>query len=213
MTDHRGPVDLLVTVDRRGDVRLHKQIECTLRDAIRDGRLEPGVRLPSSRGLAAELGVSRGVVTAAYDQLAAEGYLQTRQGAPVRVAPGVRAQSPRSPTPSLLTRFAYDFGPGLPDLAGFPRDRWLRSLRSAWRETALDAVGYGDPRGVPELRGALADYLGRVRGAAADPEHLMVCTGFRQGLALTCRWLHGNGIERVALEEPSSKARLSPNRP
>jgi GntR family transcriptional regulator / MocR family aminotransferase len=160
------------------------------------------VRLPSSRGLAAELGVSRGVVTAAYDQLAAEGYLQTRQGAPVRVAPGVRAQSPRSPTPSLLTRFAYDFGPGLPDLAGFPRDRWLRSLRSAWRETALDAVGYGDPRGVPELRGALADYLGRVRGAAPDPEHLMVCTGFRQGLALTCRWLHGNGIERVALEEP-----------
>ena len=66
----------------------------------------------------------------------------------------------------------------MPDLAGFPRDRWLRSLRSAWRETALDAVGYGDPRGVPELRGALADYLGRVRGAAADPEHLMVCTGY-----------------------------------
>jgi GntR family transcriptional regulator / MocR family aminotransferase len=188
-------------IDRRGDLSLHEQLERTLRDAIRDGRLEAGARLPSSRGLATELGVSRGVVTSAYDQLAAEGYLQTRQGAPVRVAPGVRAQ-PSRPAPPLLPRFDYEFSPGLPDLAGFPRDRWLRSLRSAWRETALDAVGYGDPRGVPELRAALADYLGRVRGAAADPEHLLVCTGFRQGLSLTCRWLRGNGIERVALEEP-----------
>ncbi len=146
--------------------------------------------------------MSRGVVTTAYDQLAAEGYLQTRQGAPVRVTRSVRAQSGRRPAPSLVAEFAYDFSPGLPDLAGFPRDRWLRSLRSAWRETPLDAVGYGDPRGVPELRDALADYLVRVRGAAADPEQLLVCTGFRQGLSLTCRWLRANGIERVALEDP-----------
>ena len=116
-----------------------------------------------------------------YEQLAAEGYLDTRQGAPVRVAQGVRAQPPRPPAPPLTPRFAYDFTPGLPDLAGFPRDRWLRSLRSAWRETALDAVGYGDPRGASELRETLADYLGRVRGAAADAEHLIVCTGFRGG--------------------------------
>ena len=181
---------------------LHQQLERTLRDAIRDGRLQAGAPLPSSRGLAGELGVSRGVVTMAYDQLAAEGYLQTRQGAPVRVALGVRAQAPPPSAQSLLPQFAYDFSPGLPDLAGFPRDRWLRSLRTAWRETALDAVGYGDPRGAPELREALADYLGRVRGAAADPEHLLVCTGFRQGLSLTCRWLRGNGIEHVALEDP-----------
>jgi GntR family transcriptional regulator / MocR family aminotransferase len=146
--------------------------------------------------------VSRGVVTAAYDQLAAEGYLQTRQGAPVRVTQSVRAQSAPRPAPSLVAEFAYDFSPGLPDLAGFPRDRWLRSLRRAWRETPLDAVGYGDPRGVPELRDALADYLVRVRGAAADPEQLLICTGFRQGLSLTCRWLRANGIERVALEDP-----------
>ena len=189
-------------IDRRDDLPLHEQLERSLRGAIRDGRLEAGARLPSSRGLAAELGVSRGVVTSAYDQLVAEGYLQTRQGAPIRVATGVRAQSPRRPTPSLLARTAYDFGPGLPDLAGFPRDRWLRSLRSAWREAALDAVGYGDPRGVGELRAALTDYLGRVRGAAADAEHLLICTGFRQGLSLVCRWLRANGIEHVALEEP-----------
>ncbi|MBV9424484.1 MAG: PLP-dependent aminotransferase family protein [Solirubrobacterales bacterium] len=198
----KGPVDLLVELERDGDVPLYEQLERTLRDAIRHGRLHASTRLPSSRGLAAELGISRGVVTSAYDQLAAEGYLETRQGAHVRVARGVRAQPPRPPTPSLLGKFAYDFTPGLPDLAGFPRDRWLRSIRSAWRETALDAVGYGDPRGVPELREALADYLARARGAAADPEHLLVCTGFRQGLSLTCRWLRANGIEQVALEDP-----------
>ena len=192
----------MVDLDRGGDLPLHRQLERTLRDAVRAGRLQAGTQLPSSRRLAGELGVSRGVVTSAYDQLAAEGYLQTKQGAPVRVASGVRAQPPRPPTPSLVARFAYDFSPGLPDLAGFPRDRWLRSLRRAWSETASDAVGYGDPRGVPELRETLADYLGRVRGAAADPEHLVVCTGFRQGLSLTCRWLRGNGIEHVALEDP-----------
>jgi GntR family transcriptional regulator/MocR family aminotransferase len=198
----KGPVDLLIEFDRRGEIPLYEQLERALRVAIRDGHLPAGTRLPSSRGLAGELGISRGVVTSAYEQLVAEGYLESRQGAPVRVALGVRAQPPRAPAPSLHTRFAYDFSPGLPDLAGFPRDRWLRSLRSAWRETALDAVGYGDPRGVPELRDALADYLGRVRGAAADPEHMVICTGFRQGFALTCRWLVAGGIETVALEDP-----------
>jgi GntR family transcriptional regulator / MocR family aminotransferase len=193
---------VLVELRRDDQLPLHRQLERTLREAIRVGRLRAGTPLPSSRALAAELGVSRGVVTAAYDQLAAEGYLQTRQGAPVRVTQSVRAQSPPQPAPSLVAEFAYDFSPGLPDLAGFPRDRWLRSLRSAWRETPLDAVGHGDPRGVPALRAALADYLARVRGAAADPEHLLVCTGFRQGLSLTCRWLRANGIERLALEEP-----------
>jgi GntR family transcriptional regulator/MocR family aminotransferase len=198
----KGPVDVLVELRARGDLPLYEQLERSFRGAIRDGRLQAGARLPSSRGLAAELGISRGVVTSAYDQLVAEGYLETRQGAPVRVARGVRAQPSRPPTPSLLPKFAYDFSPGLPDLAGFPRHSWLRSIRSAWRETALDAIGYADPRGVPELREALADYLGRVRGAAPDPEHLMVCTGFRQGFSLTCRWLRANGIEHVALEDP-----------
>jgi GntR family transcriptional regulator/MocR family aminotransferase len=202
MAFRTGPVDLLVQLDRRGEQPMYEQLERILREAIRDGRLPAGSRLPSSRALASELGISRGVITTAYEQLAAEGYLDSRQGAPVRVAGGVRTQGPRPPAPPLEAKLAYDFAPGLPDLAGFPRDRWLRSVRTAWRETALDAVGYGDPRGAPELREALAEYLGRARGAAPDPEHVIVCTGFRQGLSLTCRWLHANGIEQVALEEP-----------
>lgn len=193
---------MLVEIDRGGELPLHEQIERSIRENIRAGRLAAGTRLPSTRALATELGVSRGVVTEAYSQLTAEGYLLTRQGAPVRVARSVRTSASRVPARSLLPSFAYHFHPGLPDLAGFPRDSWLRSLRAAWRQAPIDAVGYPDPRGVPQLRDALADYLGRVRGAATDPEQMMICTGFTQGLSLICRWLQGQGVERVALEDP-----------
>jgi GntR family transcriptional regulator/MocR family aminotransferase len=191
-----------VEIERTNTLALHEQIERSLRESIRCGRLPAGMRMPSTRGLASELGISRGVVTEAYGQLAAEGYLTTSQGAPVRVARTVRAPSQRTPARSLLPSFPYHFHPGLPDLASFPRDRWLRSLRSALRESPLAAVGYGDPRGAPELREALADYLGRARGAAGDPEHMLICAGFMQGFSLTCRTLRARGVERIALEEP-----------
>jgi GntR family transcriptional regulator/MocR family aminotransferase len=186
-----GP-GLLVELDRDGDAPLHEQIERSIRADIRAGRLAAGARLPSTRGLATE----------AYEQHAAEGYLLAGQGAPTRVARSVRAPAPREPAPSLLPSFAYRLDPGLPDLAGFPRDRWLRSLRTAWRQAPIDAVDYPDPRGVPALRETLAEYLGRVRGAAADPEQLIICTGFAQGLSLIVRWLRGRGVERVAIEDP-----------
>jgi GntR family transcriptional regulator / MocR family aminotransferase len=208
MPGYKGPVSdrggpgLLVAIDRAGELPLHEQIERELRERIRSGRLAANAQLPSTRALARELGVSRGVVTEAYGQLAAEGYLSIRQGAPVRVANAVRSASPRAPARSLLASHSYHFHPGLPDLAGFPRETWLRSLRAALRDSPTAAVGYGDPRGVPQLREALADYLGRVRGADADPEHTLVCTGFMQGLALICRVLRARGVERVALEDP-----------
>lgn len=189
-------------VERSTDMPLHEQIERSLREQIRSGRLAPGSTLPSTRGLANDLGVSRGVVTEAYGQLAAEGYLTMSQGAPVRVATAVRTVATRPQATSLAQSFAYDFRPGLPDLAGFPREAWLRSLRTAMRDSRLDALGYPDPRGAPELREALAGYLARVRGADAEPEHLVVCTGFMQGLSLLCRALRAHGVERVAVEEP-----------
>src|SRR4051794_28216912 len=204
MAGSTGPVGpgLLVELDRDAETPLHVQIERSIRDDIRAGRLAAGARLPSSRGLAVELGTSRGVVSEAYEQLAAEGYLLASQGAPTRVARAVRAPASPAPAPSLRPSFSYRLDPGLPDLAGFPRDRWLRSLRAAWREAAIDAVDYPDPRGVPSLRETLAEYLGRVRGAAADPEQLLICTGFAQGLSLVARWLRGRGIERIAIEDP-----------
>ena len=202
----RGPVgggpELLVELNRDEELPLHEQIERSLREQIRSGRLPADTRLPSTRGLATELGISRGVVTEAYGQLSAEGYLTTSQGAPVRVAKAVRATSERPPARSLLQSFAYNFHPGLPDLADFPREAWLRSLRSALRDSPLDSLGYGDPRGLPALREALAVYLGRVRGTDADPEHMLVCTGFMQGFSLLCRALRKRGVEEIALEDP-----------
>ncbi len=203
MVSHTGPViGLSLAIERGGEAPLHEQIEGGIREGIRSGRLAPGGRLPSTRALAAELGVSRGVVTEAYSQLAAEGYLSTRQGAPVRIARGVRPARSRQPARPLHAGFAYDFHPGRPDLAGFPRDRWLRSLRRAWREAPIDAVGYPDPRGVPELRQSLAAYLGRACGAAADPEQIIVCTGFAQAFSMICRWLAERGVGGVAVEDP-----------
>lgn len=193
---------MLVELDRAVELPLHEQLERSIRESIQSGRLAAGASLPSSRVLARELGISRGVVTEAYSQLAAEGYLLTRQGAAVRVARTVRTSEPRPPARSMLPTFPYHFHPGVPDLAGFPRDRWLRSLRAAWRQAPIDAVGYPDPRGVPALRQVLADYLGRVRGAAAEPEQTLICTGFSQAFSLLCRWLAHRGVERIGLEDP-----------
>jgi len=191
-----------VEIDRARELPLHEQIERSLREAIRSGRMPGDMRLPSTRALALQLGVSRGVVTEAYGQLAAEGSLAMRQGAPVRVARAVRSAAQRMPARSLLETHRYHFHPGLPDLAGFPREAWLRSLRAGLRDSPLAAIGYGDPRGLPALREALAEYLGRVRGVDADPEHTLVCTGFMQGFALICRALYARGVECIALEDP-----------
>jgi GntR family transcriptional regulator/MocR family aminotransferase len=195
-------VELLVELDRGGELPLGEQLVGGIREAIHAGRLPPGAALPSTRGLAAELGVSRGLVSEAYSQLAAEGYLSTRQGAPVRVRAAVRTATQRAPARSLQERFPYHFHPGLPALESFPRERWVRSLRAAMRESPLDALGYGDPRGLPELREALTDYLGRVRGAAADTEQMTICTGFMQGFSLACAVLRSHGVESIALEDP-----------
>ncbi|HXW58224.1 MAG TPA: PLP-dependent aminotransferase family protein [Solirubrobacteraceae bacterium] len=204
MGSDRGPVsgpELLIELDRAGTLPLHEQIERSLREQIRAGRLSAGARVPSTRMLAAELGVSRGVVTEAYGQLSAEGYLTARQGAPVRVAGGVHGVE-RPPAVSLVESFAYDFRPGVPDLAAFPTEAWVRAVRAGLRESQLDALGYGDPRGTPSLREALADYLRRVRGCDADPEHVLVSAGFMQALSLLCRALRLRGVESVAVEDP-----------
>jgi GntR family transcriptional regulator/MocR family aminotransferase len=195
---------LLLSLDREGATTLHEQLETELRDAVRSGRVGPGTRLPSSRTLAASLGISRGVVLEAYAQLTAEGYLSASQGAPTRVAvvpSGERERPPLAAT-SLGARYRFDFDPAVPDLGAFPLREWQRSLRAVAREAPFDRLGYGDPRGTPELRNALMGYLGRARGAAPEPEHTIVCAGFTQGFAVLCRTLRRRGVERIAVERP-----------
>ena len=154
--------------DRPGT--LGSQIEDQLRCAIRDGTLRPGARVPSTRDLAHQLGVSRRVVVDAYAQLAAEGYLSLRQGARPRVSDAAavpRRAARRRPTPRPAPP-RFDFRPSVPDVSRFPRAAWLRSLREALQTMTDAELGYGDARGVDALRAALADYLGRVRGVVAD---------------------------------------------
>jgi GntR family transcriptional regulator/MocR family aminotransferase len=196
-----GP-ELLLRLDRTLPEPLGSQLERELREAIRSGRLGTGERLPSSRALSRELGVSRGLVLDCYQQLQAEGYLTTRTGSATRVAGGAYLQPVLSVPAAPLSRPAVDFRPGLPDLSSFPRRDWLWAMREAAREAPTGAFGYGDPRGSAALREVLAAYLRRVRGAVTDPERLVICTGFAQGLNLILRALARQGVRRVAVEDP-----------
>lgn len=178
-------------------------LETALRAAIRERRLAAGQRLPSTRALANDLGIARGTAVEAYAQLQAEGYLTTRSGAGTWVA-DVLAATPQpvghASPPERAPRF--NFGPGLPDLAAFPRAAWTKALRLALRDAPASSLGYGDPRGRPELRQALAAYLARARGTVADPELIVVCAGFVHGLSLLSRVLHAQGVRRIAMEDP-----------
>jgi GntR family transcriptional regulator/MocR family aminotransferase len=201
-TKTSSSLELLLPLDRDGSDALHRQLERGLRAAIRDGRLAPAASLPSSRALAAQLGVSRGIVVEAYEQLVAEGYLASVPGGATRVARAAGAPSVRRVEPAPPTH-EHDFRPGRPDVSEFPRAAWLRSLRHVLATAPSDRLTYLGGAGVPELREALAAYLNRVRGTAADPADIVICSGFAQGLSLIARTLAGKGARRVAVEDPS----------
>lgn len=181
---------------------LRCQIERALREAARSGWLPGGALVPSSRVLARDLGVSRGVVVDAYEQLIAEGFLLTRPAAETTVAPGVRSVAHETVRPPHEV-VRYDFRPGVPDVREFPREDWSRAARLALRAVSPDDLGYGDARGATALRAALSEYLARVRGVVAVPDQVIVCTGFAQGLGVAVRALAKRGIRRIAMEDPA----------
>ena len=188
---------LMLELDlRRG--RMRHGLQQALRTAIQEGRLTAGTRLPSSRSLAAELGVSRGVVVDTYDQLAAECYLDVRpRQAPVvatlaspdrdRAIPSVAAAIPAAPAAEVL----HDFIATTPDVELFPRRAWVRAVERAVANATNETLDYSDHRGRIELRTELAAYLGRVRGLRITPDRIVVTQGFTQALDLLCRVLHG----------------------
>ncbi|MFI7157824.1 MocR-like pyridoxine biosynthesis transcription factor PdxR [Micromonospora chalcea] len=193
-----------------------------LRSAIADGSAPVGTRLPPSRVLAAELGVSRGVVTEAYQRLGEDGQVagRGRAGTVVVATPAaVRARPPeprRAPEvftgrPGLDVFEALraaparvDLTPGVPDLAAFPRAAWLRAERAVLHRATPAALGYGDPTGTPALRRAVANWLARNRGIRADPAEVVVVAGVSQALGLLARVLHERGTRTVAVEDPGS---------
>jgi GntR family transcriptional regulator / MocR family aminotransferase len=208
--------ELLVRLDRSASQPLRTQLEASLREAIRGGRLRAGERLPSSRELARDLAVSRGMVQDCYGQLLAEGYLTSRTGSATRVADlsgqpagalpaadqpaaGSPAPSGQAPEPPLIA----DFKHGVPDLSSFPRTDWAWAIKQACTQAAAADLGYGDPRGSAVLREVLAGYLRRVRAAAASPAQMTISTGFAQGINLVLRALaRQSGVTCVAFEDP-----------
>jgi GntR family transcriptional regulator / MocR family aminotransferase len=180
---------------------MRQSLAGALRTAIQDGRLAAGTVLPASRRLATDLGVSRGVVSDAYDQLTGEGYLRMR----ARAAPVVAevATTPPQPAEPAMRSWRYDFDPVTPDLALFPRRGWARAVDRALRQAPDAALGYGDYRGRGELRAALSGYLARVRGVRADPGRIIITQGFTQALMLIGQSLAAAGRTTLAVETPS----------
>jgi len=201
-------VDLHVDVP---PTRVRAGLETALRDAIRSGRLPTGTRLPSSRQLAADLGLARNTIAQASGQLVAEGWLAAQASGQL-VAEGWLAAQPGSgtrvahqptatgepSTPVATSRAVrYYLRAGLPNLAAFPATAWVTALRRALLAAPADTLGYSDPRGRPELRVALAGYLARARGMYASPDRIVVCSRFTQALALLSQVLRNRGATTV----------------
>jgi len=203
-----GP-ELLLRLDRSSDEPLRVQLERELREAIQSGRLAAGERLPASRVLATELGVARGLVQECYSQLRAEGFLVAKSGSATRVAANALALGDPPAAPVAGLRLAVDFRPGVPDLTSFPRRDWAWAHREACLNATPAELGYGDPRGVSVLRQVLASYLRRVRAVVAQPEQIVVCLGFAQGINLVLRSLAEHGVWRVAIEDPGDRDYLT----
>ncbi|GAA2937728.1 PLP-dependent aminotransferase family protein [Kitasatospora cinereorecta] len=174
-----------------------------LREAVRTGRLAPGTRLPSSRTLAADLGVARNTVADAYAELVAEGWLTARQGSGTRVArraAAAAAPAARTPPSRQARRPAHTLVPGSPDLSSFPRAQWLKAARRALTAAPDESFGYADPQGRIELRTALAEYLARARGVYADPGRIVICSGFVHGLMLMGQVMRQRRVRETAVE-------------
>ena len=206
---------LLVDLKRGGGVSLHRQVELALRagDPLRS--THGGDRASPTRTLAAELGVSRGVVVEAYSQLVAEGYLTSRSGGYTHVAADLDprpASAGAGDSGSKPSAPEIDFGYGRANVAGFPRRDWLRSVRRVLSEAPDESLSYPDGQGAGALREALADYLNRVRGTVARPENLVVTNGYAQGIALLLGVLAARGARRLAVEDPSANDDARPDR-
>jgi GntR family transcriptional regulator/MocR family aminotransferase len=201
---HRQVRELPLSIERGRGPGIGRQIEAQLRERISSGVLPIGTALPSTRVLAEDLAVSRGVVARAYRQLAAEGYIALKQGAnpcvngyPTTVRVSAVQQS------GSAEKYRFDLRPDLPDLASFPRSSWLRAQQRTLQSASIHELGNTDGRGLRALREELAAYLGRSRGVLVRPETLIVTAGTSQSLSLVARAIAAEGVSEIAFENPS----------
>jgi GntR family transcriptional regulator/MocR family aminotransferase len=221
MTDSSGDLGWLFVLEpERGG--LERQIYRQVLEAILDRRLSPGTRLPATRVLAARLGVSRGTVVAAFDQLVAEGYLEARTGRGTAVAalpeellraPGEsRGEARRIPLQSTRaadfararTRGGLEprcFQAGMPSIDDFPRKEWARCLAARARTIRAADLTYENGGGLPVLREAIATYLNRARGVVAHPDQVVVIPSSQAGFAVAALCVADPG-DVIAMEDP-----------
>jgi GntR family transcriptional regulator/MocR family aminotransferase len=221
---------LSVPLDERAAAPMFRQLYEGIRTAILSGRFEAGMRLPASRMLASELGVSRTTVLNGYEQLLAEGYLVGRLGSGTYVAPTLpeellqahtlpQALRPPARRSRLLSRRGATlaaaprpivpragrprpFRPGVPALDAFPSELWLRLTKKYTRRMFAELGDYGDPAGYRPLRQAIAAYLQAARGVCCDADQIIVVSGAQQALDLAARVLLDPG-EAAWVEDPS----------
>ncbi|GAA1548223.1 PLP-dependent aminotransferase family protein [Actinomadura kijaniata] len=198
----RAVIDLPLVVDRGRGEPMSAQLVGQLRAAMREGRLAAGERLPSSRALAGVLGVSRTVVTEAYEQLYAEGWLEGRHGSGTFVSAITVVPEPAGPAPAPGAAEdaagMVDLRPGVPWIGALDTPAWRR----AWRLAAtVERVSRPDPHGLPGLRAALADHVRRGRGVACSAERVLVTRGATNGLDMLAATVLRPG-DRVGVEEP-----------
>ncbi|MFF6997862.1 PLP-dependent aminotransferase family protein [Streptomyces sp. NPDC008313] len=195
-----------LTVDRESRLSLAVQVRNSLRDLVEDGTLWPGTRIPSSRQLALDIGVSRSVVVEAYEQLSAEGYLETKRGSGTTIAhraqPDTAGSTLVPPDPEPAAGAMWDLRTGTSNVVDFPRQEWIRCVTGVINDSGRLELGYSPPAGVPLTRRVLTGYLGRVRGVRSRPEDVMVTSGFAQGLALVCKVLLDRGHTTLGVEDP-----------
>jgi GntR family transcriptional regulator/MocR family aminotransferase len=175
-----------------------------VRQAIDDGRISAGMRLPATRVLCGELGVARGTVIEAYQRLTEEGLLVPNRGGGTVVAAPVRVTDPPAPGRRPGTH-TIDLSTGLPDLAAFPRSAWLRAEREALARSTGEELGYANPQGVRELRIELAKWLARSRGVRVDPKRIIVTSGVTQAISLLAQVLGDRGATTIAVEDPGAE--------
>ena len=183
---------LLMPSDRQGR---QAGLEDALRGAIASGQLPQGVRLPSTRALASELGCARATVVGAYEQLTAEGLLVAVRGAGTHVAaaPGLAPQAAAPSAPVEARRYDADFRPGEPDRGSFPRRDWAASIRRVLSTAPDDLFGYGDPRGLRELASPLRR-ISAVPAWSGRSEHIVIFSGFAQALSVLAETLRTTGL-------------------
>jgi GntR family transcriptional regulator / MocR family aminotransferase len=195
--------DLLLLVDRARPAPVSRQIEEQMRSAIQSGAFAAGEQLPSTRVLAQDIGVSRGVIVRVYGQLAAEGYLSLRQGAAPTVRAAVRFDPKTAASPDGRPRILYNLRPHLPEVATFPRRAWLRAARESLEQARDADLTYGEEAGLWELRVEVANYLSRARGVLAHPERTLITAGSTHALSLVSRVLARRRQSTIAFENPS----------